>query len=339
MNELTKLALDAHRGSVDKYSVKDAQETLRQALIEANGGSTKIDYRAIRDGKCPGVFTLVEEILKETVNEGFESNALFDALVEYKNVADGDSPLFDIEDDSLFFIDQISGGNQAIRRQRLGGVTQITLPVNTYGVRIYEELDRILAGRADFNDMIDKVAKSEESMILQQIYDIWNEATYADLNGANGSTIYTAASSTSYSEPTLLTIMEHVEAAAGKVPTLIGTRMAMANLYAGLTNVPESAKEAFLNEGYIGKFYGANVVIVPQRHKIGSTDFAMNDKMITVIASGAKPIKVLREGDPLIIRRDATLNMDLTDEYFLREKWGVGIVMNKNTGVGKYEFT
>lgn len=339
MNELTKLALDAHKGTVDKYSVKDAQETLRQALIEANGGSTKIDYRAIRDGKCQGVFTLVEEILKETVNEGFEQNALFDALVEYKNVAEGDSPLFDIYDDSLFYVDQVAPGTQAIRRQRLGGVKQVTLPVNTYAIRIYEELDRILAGRADFNEMIDKVAKSEENKILGQIYDIWDNATYADLGGAAGQTIYTAASSTSYSESTLLTIMEHVEAAAGKIPTLIGTRMALSNIYNGLTNVPDSAKEAFLNEGYIGKFYGANVVVIPQRHQIGSTNFTMNDKMITVIASEAKPIKVLREGDPLIIRRDATLNMDLTEEYFLREKWGVGIVMNRNTGVGKYEFT
>lgn len=339
MNELVKLALDAHNGKIEKYSQDEAQDTLRKALIEANNGSTKIDYRAIRDGKCQGVFTLVEEILKETVNEGFEQNALFDALVEYKNIGEGDSPLFDIYDDSLFFIDQIAPGTQAIRRQRLGGVKQITLPVNTYGIRIYEELDRILAGRADFNDMINKVAKSEENMILEQIYDLWDDATYADLGGTNGQTIYTPASSTTYSESTLLTIMEHVEAAPGKVPTLIGTRTAMANLYSGLSNIPETAKEAFLNEGYIGKFYGANVVVIPQRHKIGSTDFLLSDKMITVIASDAKPIKVLREGDPLIIRRDATLNMDLTDEYFLREKWGVGIVMDRNTGVGKYEFS
>lgn len=293
MNELTKLALDAHKGTVDKYSVKDAQDTLREALIEANGGSTKIDYRAIRDGKCPGVFTLVEEILKETVNEGFEQNALFDALVEYRNVAEGDSPLFDIYDDSLFYVDQIAPGTQAIRRQRLGGVTQLTIPVNTYGVRIYEELDRILAGRADFNDMINKVAKSEANMILSQIYSLWDNATNADLASPNGSTVYTTVGAAgAYSEATLLTILEHVEAAAGKVPTIIGTRMALSNLYNGITNIPDSAKEQFLNEGYIGKFYGANVVAIPQRHKIGSTDFAMSDKMLTIVATDEKPIKV-----------------------------------------------
>ena len=291
MNELTKLALDAHKGTVDKYSVKDAQDTLREALIEANGGSTKIDYRAIRDGKCQGVFTLVEDIIRETANEGLEQNAIFDALVEYRNVDEGDSLLFDVYDDSLFYIDEIAPGTQAIRRQRLGGVKQVTIPVHTYGVRIYEELDRILAGRADFNDMIDRVAKSEEQMILGQVYDLWEDVTYSDL-GVNADGIYTAAAG-SYSEATLLTIMEHVEAAAGgKMPTIIGTRMALSNVYAGLTNVPESAKEAFLNEGYVGKFYGANVIVVPQRHKIGSTDFVMNDKLLTIVATDAKPIKI-----------------------------------------------
>ena len=63
VNELVKLAIDAHKGRVEKYSAGDAQETLRQALIEANGGSTKIDYRAIRDGKCQGVFALVVTML------------------------------------------------------------------------------------------------------------------------------------------------------------------------------------------------------------------------------------------------------------------------------------
>ena len=266
------------------------------------------------------------------------NNALFDALVEYRNIGEGDSPIFDVYDDSLFYVDQIANGTQAIRRQRLGGVKQITLPVKTYGIRIYEELDRILAGRADFNDMIDKVGESVSAKMLQQIYDLWNAISYSDLGVTSGG-IYTAASSTSYSEATLLTIMEHVEAAAGKTPTLIGTRMAMANLYNNLTNVPESAKDAFLNEGYIGKFYGANVVVIPQRHQVGSTNFIMSDKTITVLATDAKPIKVVNEGDPLIIRRDATLNMDLTDEYFLREKWGMGIVLNTNTGIGKYDFT
>ena len=72
MKDIVKLAHDAYRGNVEKYSVKQSQDLLRQALIEANGGKTTLDYKAIRDGKCPGLFTLVEEILDNTVIQGLQ---------------------------------------------------------------------------------------------------------------------------------------------------------------------------------------------------------------------------------------------------------------------------
>lgn len=72
MNEIVKLAVDAYHGNVEKYSVGQSLETLHAALVAANNGSTTLDYRAIRDGKCNGLFTLIEEILSRTVVEGLQ---------------------------------------------------------------------------------------------------------------------------------------------------------------------------------------------------------------------------------------------------------------------------
>lgn len=72
MNDIVKLAVDGYRGCVEKYSVAQSQDTLRQALIEANNGKTYLDYRAIRDGKCSGLFTLVETLLSATTIEGLQ---------------------------------------------------------------------------------------------------------------------------------------------------------------------------------------------------------------------------------------------------------------------------
>ena len=62
MNQIVRVAVDAFHGKVTKYSHDDSMELLRTALVEANGGSTRIDYKAVRDGKCGEVFALVEEI-------------------------------------------------------------------------------------------------------------------------------------------------------------------------------------------------------------------------------------------------------------------------------------
>lgn len=72
MNEIVKLAVDAYHGTVEKYSTEQATDVLRQALVEANGGSTTLNYKNIRDGKCNGLFTLIEEILSNTVAEGLQ---------------------------------------------------------------------------------------------------------------------------------------------------------------------------------------------------------------------------------------------------------------------------
>lgn len=72
MKDIVKLAVDSYKGRVEKYSTEQAQDVIRQVLIEANNGKTSLNYKDIRDGKCNGLFTLIEEILSKTVVEGLQ---------------------------------------------------------------------------------------------------------------------------------------------------------------------------------------------------------------------------------------------------------------------------
>ena len=332
MRDIVKLAVDAHKGTVEKYSVGQSQEALREALIELNGGSTKLDYRAIRDGKCPGLFALIEEILRATIPDDLAGNEFVQSMVDFRNVAEGDENLFLVEDAVLFSVDDIANGTQAIRRQRLAGPQEVVLPTTMKAVRIYEELNRILAGRVDFNHLIDVVAASFNRKIIDDIYTLWMNASAADIGG---STFYPAAGT--YDEDTLLDLIAHVEAAAdGKPATIIGTKKACRQMQESIQSF--SAKEELHNMGYYGKFFGTPVVALPQRHKVGTTNFLLPDDKLTIIAGDEKPIKFVYEGDPLVIMRNPEQNMDLTQEYFYGDKYGLGIVMaGGNAGVGIYE--
>lgn len=334
MKDIVKLAVDNYRGKVQQYSAGEANEVLRQALIEANGGSTKLNYKAIRDGKCNGLFALVEEILSATIVEGLQENDFFMNLVDFHNVAEGDSPVFVTEDSTLFVVAEAADGTQGIRRQRLPGENEYTIPTTFKAVRIYEELNRVLSGRVDFNDMINRVAMSYQQKILDDIYAVWSNVTAAQLGGA---TYY--ISSGSYSESDLLDMVAHVEAAAGgKVATLIGTKKALRTIAPSVQGI--DSQSDLYNLGYYGKFYGSNVFAVPNRHKVGTTTFVLPDDVITIVATDEKPIKFVYEGEPLVIMGDPKTNGDLTQEYFFGEKWGLGIILSgdKNTGIGRYEF-
>lgn len=332
MNDIVKLAVDAYRGNVEKYSVNESMETLRQAMIEANGGSTKLDYKRIRDGKCGELFTLVEEILSRTIVEGFQGDEYFNALVDFRNVALGDKNIFEVEDYNLFVIAEAADGTQGIRRQRLGGVSETSIPTTFKTVKIYDELNRVLSGQVDFNKFIQRVAESFRQKLLNDIYTLWSTATADDFGGA---TYFPTAGA--YDEDALIELISHVEAAAGGKPaTIIGTKKALRNLAPSIQGT--DSKSDLYNMGYYGKFYGTPVVATPQRHKINSTDFVFDDNVLTIIAGDDKPIKCVYEGQSVILLGDPTKNKDFTQDYLYGEKYGMGIVLaGGNAGIGRYE--
>ena len=332
--DIVKLAVDAYHGNVEKYSARQANEALRQALIEANGGSTVLDYKAVRSGKCSEVFDLVEEILNATIEEGLTGNEFWNAMVDYRNVAQGDKNLFVVKDANLFVVSEIAQGTQGIRRQRLAGEEAVSIPTAVKAVRIYEELNRVLSGRVDFNDMINKVAESFKQQLLNDIYAAWSGITADQLGGV----VYFPAAGT-YDEDTLLDLIAHVEAAAGgKTATIVGTKKALRNLKESIQS--DGAKEELHEMGFYGYFYGTPCVAVPQRHKLGTTDFIMPDDCLTIIAGDQHPIKVVREGNPIMLLGDPMLNGDFTQEYFYAEQYGVGVVVaGDNAGFGRYEMT
>lgn len=333
-NDIVRLAVDSYHGTPTKYSVSESMDVLRQAMVEANGGSTVLDYKAIRDGKCNGLFTIVETILARTIIEGLQGDEYFNALVDFRNVALGDKNDFVIEDNNLFVVSDAADGTQGIRRQRLGGQSNTSIPTTFKVVKIYEELNRVLSGQVDFNKFIQTVAESFRKKLLDDIYALWSTATATDFGGA----VYFPAAG-SYDEDALLDIISHVEAAAGgKSATIIGSKKALRNLKPSIEG--NECKSDLYNLGYIGKFYGTPVVATPQRHKIGSTDFVFDDNVITIIAGDDKPIKVVYEGQSTVLLGDPTKNKDFTQDYFYGERYGVGIVLaGGNAGIGRYELT
>lgn len=334
MNEIVKLAIDAYHGNVEKYSVAQSQDVLRQALIEKNNGKKYLDYKDIRDGKCQGLFTLIETILSKTVVEGLQGDEYFNALVEMRNVAEGDSPVFVVEDNSVFVVSEAADGTQGIRRQRLGGSTETTIPTSLKIVRIYEEMNRVLSGRVDFNYFINKVAESFKQKLLNDMYALWSGATADQIGG----TVYFPVAG-SYDEDALLDLIAHVEASAGgQKATIVGTKKALRSLKESIMS--DGAKDEWHNLGYVGNFYGTPVVAAPQRHKVNSTEFVLDDDVLTIIAGNEKPIKVVYEGNPIVLMGDPMTNADFTQEYLYGEKYGMGIVLaGKSAGVGRYEFT
>lgn len=329
VKDLVKIVLDARANRVaGNYSTGDAMEVLRQELIELNGGSTKLDYRAIRDGKCNGLFAVIEEIINKTVIDGLpESCPLFD-YVEWRNLKEGDTNVFELRDNGVFIVADIAHGTQGLRRQRLGGGEEITVKTQLKGIKVYEELRRILAGRVDFNEFIDKVSEAFQKKITDDMY----EAVVAAFDGLVSP--YSNGAAGSFDEGKMTEIIDHVEAATGMKAKILASKQAARKITGVRGADSNSAKEDLYAMGYFGHFYTTPIIVMQNAHKAGTTDFILKNDLY-IVAGDDKFIKAVTEGETLIIPGDPMNNADLSQEFMMAQQYGLKAVLCEEMGIYK----
>lgn len=324
MNEIVKLALDYHKGTVSgQFSQRDTAETLRKAFVELNGGSETISYKTIRDGKSAGLFAIMEEIIQLSVVDELQNDEFFTNLIEYRNIKLWDQNSFHIPSDSLFIVSEVANGTKSLRRQRLNAGQNITITTKLKGVTIYEELNRVLSGRVDFNVFIDTVTRSFKKTMLEDAY------LALQALGGQGGTYFPVTGS--YSEEDLVELVDHVEASTGKTATIVGTKTALRKLTTVVQS--DSAKNDMYDIGFYGKFNGTNCVKLNQTHKSGTETFLLDANKLYIMATDDKPIKIVTEGEPVLIVGDPMNNEDLSQEFMYAEAYGVGVVMKDKFGI------
>lgn len=323
-SNLIKLAVDGYKGHVaGDYSVNDTQEALRKALVEANGGSTKLDIKAIRDGRCNGVFAIIEELVNVIHEEGLKGDEFFMNMVEDRNLSLGDTNKFHIERECLFAVADIAEGTQGVRRQRIEAGQDITINTQLRAIKIYEELNRVLAGRIDFNKLVDLVGKSFTKQELDATYDAF-VGMFKKLKAH-----YTETGS--FDEDKLLELIDHVEASTGETAVIVGTRKALRKIKTAV--VSDSAKEEMYAMGHFGRFNGTELVAVKQRHKSGTDDFILDDNVLYVFAGDTKPIKRVTEGDVTMLMGTPMSNADMSQEFLMMKRTGIAVIFDRDFGV------
>lgn len=325
-NEILSVAIDAVKGVNGKFSAEETSEELRKAFIELNGGSTKIDMKNFYRGNP--LFELVQELIPVIIREGInlDDDPLFSQLIEYRNVKDGDEAEFDVEGDAHFVVASVANGVQKVRRQRIVGGDTVTIPTTAKIIRVYENLGRLMAGRIDFNKFVDGVAKAYKDYIAEQAY-----AAIDGLSAATKGLDSTYVLTGTPGESDIVALIEHVEAATGKPAKIYGTKAALRKL--NVTKEGDLYKNDRYNLGYFGNFEGTPCVRLKQAHKPGTSTFALNDSKIWIVAGDDAPIKVVDEGDGLLIEHEATENADLTKEYVYIQNLGIGVIVAEKMGI------
>ena len=323
-NAIIKLGVDICKNQVDtnfaNVSRDEQMETLRKALIDANGGKEKLNYKSMR-GNIE-LFEVIETILEMNDVQGFEENDFFERFVEYKNVALGDENLFYIEDNTLFTVNTTAEGVRDTLRQRINKGKHESVPVFLHTINVYEEMNRLLSGRIDIVEFVEKIRKSFAEKRMAAIYTTFYE-------GINGLPAPFGVTGT-YTEGDLIDLVAHVEASAGGEAIIVGTKKALSKVTTAV--ISESARERYNQMGYYGVFNGTPMLSIGQVHKPGTYEFVISDNDLWVVTANDKPIKFVTEGDAIFEQGSFMDNADMTVDITAGERWGVGIVLNQLYG-------
>lgn len=319
MSELKKLALDLARGTVatEFTNGKDADAVLREAF-KKELGVDKIDAKIYRRFK-PQIFEIIEETITPILVDRIEEE--FAGFAEIRNIAYGDSIVFNVPNQELFEVAVIADGANSLRRQRIDH-GEFTVDTQTQGVKIYEEFSRFLAGRINWGDMVNRVVRSYQRDLAQRVYN----AIFGAFDSLSTEYKYTG----SYVEDEVVNIAQHVEAANGRA-IIMGTKAALSKLKP--TYIGDADKSAYNRMGYHAVFNGFEVREIAQFHKPGTNEFAVtNNDILIVPAADSELVKVVLEGDAWIHESQNTEG-DLSLEYTYIMKSGVAFLPANKFGI------
>jgi len=322
LTDLQKLSLDIAKGKVEKCIMTEGSDVIREAILDACGMENGWDVYKFQQNKYE-----VYRILSETITVAI-SELMIDKYrdwVDFKDTALGDIAEFRVTNNDLFKVGLVADGTNELRRQKLlqGRLAMTGFPM---GVKIYAEFLDFMMGKIDWQDLVNRVAKSMDNkvaeLIVKQI-----ESAYNGLD-----TKY--VQSGSYDEEKLMDLVARVEAKTGEKVAIFGTKKALAKLRKGeIATMAVADKDDIRNHGYVTVLQGTPVVEIPQTLD-QKGDFALSADMLFIVPQGTKMIKLGFEGDAYISEiNDPATRMDQQMEYLITRKVQLGVVKASYYGV------
>ena len=279
-----------------------------------------------------GVFAIVEEVIREGILTESWRNPFLDQFVESRSQTRGDSTEFYIEAKNELHVSRISkDGKVSLDRQRFDEGHSLTVEVQTYGIKVYEHLARIMLGRADWGSLVAHLNAAVEKFIQLKVYEAFAKVTALVPGQCKVSGSVTKAA--------ILDAVREVKMLSGaQQVVLVGTGLALSALE-GVETVSEAMKNEMHQQGALRVFQGIPLVELPQAVK--DTNLAhgtegrlvQNDKTIYIVPNNiGKPIKMIVEPE-LIDINESGVRVDDTIEFAVRFSFGLRVITGRAMGV------
>ena len=342
-NAFSKLMLDTANANfeegIDAKSANEKIVSMFKQIIGCDEKSTKAEIRkAIRKNQQV-LFDLIEEVVPNLLQSGWQDNPFFNEYVEVKNIDIGDQNVFYTEDETILSVSKVSGNHWDIDRQRLGKGASFSVATSWYGIAIYSEYERLLTGAEDFATFVTKLYEAVDRFVNESIYQAFCDAAEKLPGGASGAGQWVKTGALdAAAKDKFMTLIEDVQMATGMDVVIMGTKSALMKLEGmqDINWVSNDMKVERNTTGRIGYFEGIRLVELKQGFRLNdTTNRLINDKQLFIMPTGDnKFVKLVNEGQPEMRQvNDNTTNLDMTYDYRYMFKMGVAVMIGLRFGV------
>lgn len=322
--KLQKLALAiALNENTTEYSMDDLKETFRAEVVKlVCNEEGEIDFYAWEQNK-----TLVFQLLSTTIDKILPTRVIqwVEKFAETKTYKDGDKPRFLVKKGKKNvkrFLTKVAaaGVYERVRLDR----DYFDIETYAHGGAVYQTMEGFLAGRESITEVFDILLEALEDAVLEDITTAL-QGTLDSMPAANKHT-HSAFSATDFNR-ILATVRAYGQ------PVIFCTQEFATSLVPESGFIGDADKADMRNQGYIGKYLGSDVIILPQSFTDETNTVKVIDPQFCYImpsGSSEKPVKVGFEGTTKI-RQDN--NADWSTEIQMYKKMGIAIIHTNYFGI------
>ena len=343
-DEVKNLMFDLYRGELDEGVTKrQAEESLRELTRQIFGltkDASKRDKKRAYAAHAREYFDVIEEVVDFTVTTGLRENEWFNALVNYRNLNEGDENLFVNDgDDVILSIARMGKRHHDTILQRLPQGKTYSVETDLYGAAVGAHIDRYIVGQEDFTKLIDAITKAFVEMIQELIFaEIQTASTELPVQqGFVESGALTIANRKKFNK-----VLQNVSVANDNSPVVIfGTMVGLQELenLIEISWIAASQKEDVASMGRLGNYGRYQLVEIPQKFARNDvTSDIYDDNILYIFASGDnKLVDMVDVGETLIDeiteRGEANGRIDDVMKYEVQRELGVSTRLGKYFGV------
>lgn len=343
-DEVKNLMFDLYRGELDEGVTKrQAEESLRDLTRQIFGltkDASKRDKKRAYAAHAREYFDVIEEVVDFTVTTGLRENEWFNALVNYRNLNEGDENLFVNDgDDVILSIARMGKRHHDTILQRLPQGKAYSVETDLYGAAVGAHIDRYMIGQEDFTKLIDAITKAFVDMTQELIFaEIQTASTELPVQqGFVESGALTIANRKKFNK-----VLQNVSVANDNSPVVIfGTMVGLQELenLIEISWIAASQKEDVASMGRLGNYGRYQLVEIPQKFARNDvTKDIYDDNILYIFASGDnKLVDMVDVGETLIDeiteRGEANGRIDDVMKYEVQRELGVSTRLGKYFGV------